>query len=342
MKREIFRLMDWNAIWYSRPPSYFLRGLSSIFNVIVKLRRYLYRSGYYKTTRIPVPVIVVGNLTVGGTGKTPFVIWLARYLTERGYHPGLISRGYGGSAPVYPQLVQCESDPSVVGDEALLLVQKTQSPVVVAPLRVKAAEYLLARYPAVNVIICDDGLQHYALARDIEIVVIDGERYFGNQYCLPAGPLREPLSRLNEVDYRVINQGISGDGEYQMKLPMGDWVNLSDPSLNKHSIDFIRTGKVVHAVAGIGHPQRFFNALRDQGLNIVEHPFPDHYFFQENDFAPMGDEPIVMTEKDAVKCKKFAQANYWYCPVSAKVDDALGQSLEKRLESYIHPHVSEY
>ena len=295
--------------------------------MLVLARRFFYRVGLKKIAYFSVPVIVVGNITVGGTGKTPLVIWLANFFKAKGYQPGIVSRGYGGRAPSYPQLVQPQSDPREVGDEALLLLLNTVCPVVVDPLRTQAAAKLLATTDC-NLIISDDGLQHYALHRNIEIAVVDGVRRFGNGFCLPAGPLREPPSRLTEVDFVVCN-GEGKGNEYSMKLLPGFFTQLVEPT-NRVTVDHFKN-RILHAVVGIGNPMRFLNLLRSLGLNIVEHIFPDHYLFKAADIDFGDNSLVIMTEKDAVKCKEFADERHWYLPVSAQLPEEFGEELMKLL-----------
>lgn len=308
--------------WYRKNLfSYFLLPLSFLYRAITAARKFLYKTKLKKITNFNVPVIIVGNITVGGTGKTPLVIWLANFLKQQGYKPGIVSRGYGGKSAQYPVIVTANSDPKVVGDEPLLIVRNAQCPMVVDPNRVQAVKQLLAGTDC-NIVISDDGLQHYALGRDVEIVVVDGERKFGNQFCLPAGPLREPISRLNSVDF-VITNGI------EQKLMPASFRQVNNPSINQ-SVNYFKN-KTIHAVAGIGNPQRFFNSLRELGLNIIEHPFPDHYFFQSHD-VNFGDEVVVVTEKDAVKCEKFAGDNVWCLAVRAELPEKFKTDLLSKLK----------
>ncbi|MEE9451484.1 MAG: tetraacyldisaccharide 4'-kinase [Gammaproteobacteria bacterium] len=303
-----------NYLWYQQNRwFYLLVPASAIYRGIVFLRRCLYRSHIKKNHSFTVPIVVVGNVTVGGNGKTPFVIFLAELLKNNNYKPGIVIRGYGGKAKAYPAVVTMDSDPFEVGDEPLLLAKRTACPVVVAPKRAEAVKLLLQRSDC-DIVISDDGLQHYALARDIEIALVDGLRKFGNGFCLPAGPLREPVSRLQSVNY-VVTQGRADDNNYDMQLKPGDFINLADPTQHKAPDSF--AGKTLHAVAGIAHPQRFFTQLKSMGLTIVEHAFPDHHNFQSGDFEK--DALIIMTEKDAIKCRQFATENFWYLPVTAEI-----------------------
>ncbi|MFZ5594487.1 MAG: tetraacyldisaccharide 4'-kinase [Pseudomonadota bacterium] len=314
--------------WYSNNPvSVLLLPLSWLFRLVATLRRAAYRAGLLKVTRLPVPVIVVGNISVGGAGKTPLVIWLAEFLKQRGYRPAIVSRGYGGQARAYPLLVTPDSDPLLAGDEAVLLARRCSCPMAVAPDRVAAARKVLEA--GCDIIISDDGLQHYRLGRDIEIAVIDGARRFGNGRCLPAGPLREPPGRLKRVDLVVVNGGPAETGRFEMRLRSGMVRNLVDEGIARDPAGF--QGETVHAVAGIGHPARFFGHLKKLGLNVTGHPFPDHHPYTAQDLQFGDDAPIIMTEKDAVKCRKFADAQHWYLPVAAELSGGFGERLVQLL-----------
>jgi tetraacyldisaccharide 4'-kinase len=312
--------MKWlESHWYSSSASPLLVPFSWLFHLMTTLRRLAYTLGLLRSYRVAVPVIVIGNISVGGTGKTPLVLWLVRQLREAGYRPGIVSRGYGGQAQRWPQQVRPDSDPVVVGDETVLLAQRCDCPVVAAPDRVTAARQLLKHKPC-DVIISDDGLQHYRLKRDVEIAVIDGERRFGNGHLLPAGPLREPRSRLARVNF-VIANGLAGRGEFAMTLLANDIRSVTDKQLSLPFEQF--NGQTVHAVAGIGNPQRFFNLLRSRGMDVIEHPFADHYPFQAQDLD-FGDElPVLMTEKDAVKCRSYGNSRMWYVPIEAQLPEPL-------------------
>jgi tetraacyldisaccharide 4'-kinase len=316
MKKTVSRwLLD---IWYH---DHFigaaLTPMSMFFVDFVKFRRWLYKIGIKKSTALPVPVVIVGNITVGGTGKTPLCIYLANLLQAEGYRVGIISRGYGGKK-VAAKMVSHNSDVTEVGDEALLILKQTNCPMAVGANRVEAGQFLLKHAPC-DVILADDGLQHYALKRDIEIAVIDGERRFGNSACLPAGPLREPVDRLNSVDFIVVNgTPITGNSwhEWQMQLCGDIAVNLktgkTKPLAEFKFLD-------CHAVAGIGNPQRFFSQLEKSGISQrVDHSFPDHHVFQEKEIT-FKNHPVLMTEKDAVKCKTFATENHWFVPITAQL-----------------------
>lgn len=301
--------------------------------MIVLLRRKAYKLGIFNIERFDIPVIVVGNITVGGTGKTPLVIWLANFLRKAGFFPAIVSRGYKGQANSWPQQVRSDSDPIMVGDEAVLLAKRCQCPVAVGPDRVAAVKGLL-KYNDCDVIIADDGLQHYALGRDIEIAVIDGVRRFGNGYCLPAGPLREPVSRLKEVDFVIVNGGGVMRLEFSMALVAGHVHNIRDDTLMHHP-DYFRN-QPVHAVAGIGNPDRFFAHLKRLGLNIIEHPFTDHHNFVAENIQFDDDLPVLMTEKDAVKCKRFANEKHWYLSIDAQPDRRVGERILMLIKKLSH------
>ncbi|MDA8361305.1 MAG: tetraacyldisaccharide 4'-kinase [Gammaproteobacteria bacterium] len=303
--------------------------LGYMYCALAVLRRTFYQRNRRACVRIPVPVVIVGNVTVGGTGKTPLVLWLAGVLREAGWHPGIVSRGYGGRGRG-GRVVTAGSDAGVVGDEALLLARRGGVPVVVDRTRARGAERLVAL--GCDVVVADDGLQHYRLCRDIEIGVLDGERRFGNAACLPAGPLREPLRRWAGLDFRV-TQGAAGPGEWSMRLMGGTACNLVSGAVRP----LAGLGRV-HAVAGIGNPGRFFASLRAQGLEVVAHPFADHHNYTKADLQFSDDAPVVMTEKDAVKCARFGRAHWWYVPVDAAVDAALAGRILARLNQIKEQH----
>lgn len=332
IKARIARWLEdaWYQEMYLSP---MIMPLSMIYVDVMRLRRWLYRVGLMQSTRLPVPVIIVGNLTVGGTGKTPLVLWLAELLRQHGYQPGVISRGYAGKGEQTPQIVTADSNPALVGDEALLLAQRCACPVVVNPDRPAAAKHLLANFPC-NVIIADDGLQHYALQRDIEIAVVDAQRRFGNGYCLPAGPLREPQTRLKEVDFVVSNGGSAElEGEQLMFCRGHELINLLSGE-RKPLAEF--AGQACRAIAGIGNPQRFFSQLAAAGLNCDSIAFPDHHAFTAADLQFNDGKPLIMTEKDAVKCRAFAQTHHWYLPISAELAEGFSQQLLQLLKDKTH------
>ena len=317
-----------DALWYGRHPlGALLTPLSGLYRSALACRRFMYASGILPVTRLPVPVIVVGNLTVGGTGKTPLVLWLARYLQSLAYKPGIVSRGYGGTPQSRPRRVQPDSAPALVGDEPVLLAQRSGCPVVVAPDRVTAAQALL-RQTDCDILLSDDGLQHTSLARDVEIVVVDGERRFGNGRCLPAGPLREPPTRLDTVDL-VVASGRAAAGEYLMEY-VGLPVTSLECGREKALAGF--SAQRVHAVAAIGNPGRFFSMLRRNGIDIEEHAFPDHHVFRRADLEFGDSAAVLMTEKDAVKCRRLGLGNAWYVPVDVKLPEAFERKLRILLE----------
>ncbi len=314
----------WNSL---NAVSIALRPVSWVFRLLAWIRRYAYQIGLFQQHKLPVPVIVVGNISVGGTGKTPLVIWLAAYLKTLGYKPGIVARGYGAQVGDTPRQVTVQSCIEEVGDEPLLIARRTGCPMFVAPNRVAAADALLKNSDC-NVIISDDGMQHYALGRDIEIAVVDGKRRFGNGLCLPAGPLREPPSRLASVDLVIVN-GMARPDENSMQIIAGKAVNLGNPGYTCDLDKF--SGEQVHAVAGIGNPQRFFQLLKDHGLQLIERAFPDHHRFTKKDITPDDKLPVFMTEKDAVKCRHFAQPRHWYLSIDVNVDDAFSNRLAELL-----------
>jgi len=305
-----------------------LLPLSLLFFLLSSTRRLLFRAGILSSIKLPVPVIIVGNISVGGTGKTPLTLWLAEQLLADGWHPGIISRGFGGNGST-PQAVFHTSDPALVGDEPVLMAQRKLCPVWVGRDRPAAALALLFAHPECDVILSDDGLQHYRLQRDVEIVVVDGIRRFGNGFLLPAGPLRERTSRLREADAVIINGGHAQQGEYQMQLEGVHFYNLLNPDMTATAADF--KGQCVHAIAGIGHPERFFAHLHKLGLTIHTHSFPDHHAYRAADLAYADANALLMTEKDAVKCISFADERCWVLRVDAQLDSALTQLILKKI-----------
>lgn len=311
-------------LWYGKHPlSIMLVPLGWCYQLLMTLRHLLYQSGILPTQRLDVPVIVVGNIVAGGTGKTPLVIWLAAYLKEKGYQPGIVSRGYKSKVKQWPQQVRIDSNPELVGDEPVLLARRTNCPVAIAPNRYIAAEALI-EHEQVDIIVCDDGLQHYALERDIEIAVIDGVRRHGNKRCLPAGPLREPVSRLKSVDMVVCNSG-AVRGEFEMEYMPQQLCSVMDKN-RRCDVEQFRN-QSIHAIAGIGNPAKFFSYLRGKGIRTIEHEFPDHYHFTAKDICFNDGFSVVMTEKDAVKCTEFASAEHWFLPIDVKMTNAFEHRL---------------
>ncbi len=325
-------------IWYSQNLfSRLLQPVAALFAMVARRRRQHYLSAVAAGSlwRPPVPVIVVGNISVGGTGKTPVVIALVEYLAGLGYHPGVVSRGYGGKPDSLPLMVSTHTSARQCGDEPLLIHLRTGCPVVIDPDRPRAVRHLLAQADC-DVIISDDGLQHYALYRDIELAVVDGERGLGNGLCLPAGPLRESPSRLAEVDAVLINGGgkvaaaSNGHGFY---LQPRSFVQLR--SGERRALDNFDRQSRVHAVAGIGNPARFFASLRAMGFELCAHEFDDHFIYAAQDIEFSDDNRVIMTEKDAVKCRAFASERHWYLAVDAELPEQFMQWLAQRLQSVV-------
>ena len=298
-------------VWYGndRFGKYLLLPLTGVFCVLAALNRWRHKRQQVKH---PVPVVVVGNISVGGAGKTPLVIWLVERLREAGCKPGVVSRGY-------------KKDADSLGDEPLLIIQRTNVPLAIGKDRNQAITTLLHEH-ACDIIIADDGLQHYRMGRDVEICVVDGQRRFGNGFCLPSGPLREPVSRLASCDFVVTN------GE-NMTMHGDTLVNLATDS--RQSLQAL-SGQTVHVVTGIGNPQRFINTLEQAGLQVLAHLYPDHHAFTGAEIRFDDALPILMTEKDAVKCRQYAVQNVWYLPIEAVLDECLAQALLKRLQGFNH------
>lgn len=336
------KLVQW---WYQRRlalPLWPLLPLTFLFTFVASLRRLAFRMGLKTTHRYAVPVIIVGNVTVGGTGKTPLVLALVEHLRQQGWRPGIVSRGYGGEGP-FPQFVDRESQPQQVGDEPLMLAQLAEVPVAVAPKRHQAVDLLLAEHD-VDIIISDDGLQHYALGRSVEIAVIDGERGLGNGWRLPVGPLRESRRRLRSVDWVVINGAVENElDDYRqrlglaahsdkllaMQLEPSGWLRVRDGK----SID-VPDGESALAIAGIGNPERFFNLLKAQHIDLQEtRVYPDHYQYKAQDFYHVSNEvPVLMTEKDAVKCRSFARPHWYFLQVKAQFSGDFLQHLTAQIQ----------
>ncbi|CUA84981.1 tetraacyldisaccharide 4'-kinase [Pseudidiomarina woesei] len=340
--------MFWQRAWYRRGVDFrlwLLLPLHWLFCGLSAVRRLLYSIGLLAAYRAPVPVIVVGNISVGGTGKTPVTEALIQWLIRQGLQPAIISRGYGGKGP-FPQLVTAASSAAAVGDEPKLLATRTQVPLVVGANRQQAIELLLKQHPEVSVIVSDDGLQHYALARDIEVVVVDGQRGFGNGWRLPLGPLREPLSRLQHVDF-IVQNGESPSAAlaglkvrtWRFDLLPGSWRRVNQAQGSQAESVTLEPGNYV-AVAGIGNPQRFFDTVAatlaaEATIRVVEtKAFADHHPFTAADFQQFNAcTGVLMTEKDAAKCQPFAPDNWYYLPVSAQFETEFWQQFAKQLQT---------
>lgn len=306
---------------------FLLSPLALLFWLISAIRRGFYRLGIFSGDKPTVPVIVVGNVSVGGNGKTPVVLELTKWLIENGYKPGVLSRGYGGKAAQYPARVERNSDPGMVGDEPVLMKQHLTCPLVVDPKRPRGAHYLVEHCEC-DVIICDDGLQHYALARDIELIVMDGERRLGNGFLLPMGPLREGAWRVTSAPFVINNGGMIKQGEHLMTLQAGQLVNVVEPTIR---MPLSALDEPIIAAAAIGNPQRFFNYLSDNQVKLKESlSFPDHHQFKKGDL-PL--EKVIMTEKDAVKCQHDAHTDWWYLPVTAILPEVFKQQLLTKIKS---------
>lgn len=327
--------------------SILLSPLSLIVCFLIYIRRWMYHFGLLRSYKASIPIIVVGNIYIGGNGKTPFVIWLVNQLKSAGYKPGIVSRGYGAvnddslNMP-FPRQVSLQQNHQLFSDEPLLIFQNTDCPVFIDPIRTRAVKKL-EQTTDCDIIVSDDGLQHYAMQRDIEINISDARRLYGNGLCLPAGPLREGRQRLSSVDYHVFNisqfksfNKADFDNEYEFFMDYA--LNTLVPIFASQS-DTIKLenfhGKTVHAVAGIGEPDNFFRLLKNYGLTIIEHPFADHYQYQADDLIFTESYPIIMTEKDAVKCQSLAlnenKNEYWFLPIQARLDDGLIDSIINKL-----------
>ena len=370
MKLETLITDAWQrkALWL-----WMLLPLSGLYGLITGLRRQAYKSGLLASYRAPVPVLVIGNITVGGSGKTPLIISLVDYLQQRSVKVGVISRGYGGDSSQMPTLVKAGSMPSIVGDEPCLIVNSTGVPMAVCANRQQAITTLLSSYPDIQLIIADDGLQHYAMQRDVEWIVVDSARGFGNRQLLPTGLLREPMSRLKESTV-IYHEKLDEQSKSQqlpvspktlsMHLVPDDLILLLADELIANSSATIdstqqtpRTGSTVHAVSGIGYPKRFFETLKTLGFEVIEHPYPDHYDFSLLELLQYTEYPIVVTSKDAVKIKAlWSQQNLqqlsdtfgktqhnqdyyqlptklWVLPVTAELSSACYQVLDRQLKA---------
>ncbi|MES2818441.1 MAG: tetraacyldisaccharide 4'-kinase [Pseudomonadota bacterium] len=327
------------ASWYGGHPALaLLRPLELLYRQVVRRKRKRFLSGADQAYRAPVPVLVVGNITVGGTGKTPMILWLIEHCRARGLRVGVVSRGYGAQPPQWPWRVLAGQSAREAGDEPLLIVQRSAVPLVIDPDRSRAVRALLDT-ESLDLILCDDGLQHYRLARDLELVLIDAARGLGNRRCLPAGPLREPVERLQSVDALLYN-GAAVDREdgFAFNLQPRALVNLR--SGERQPLTYFSTGQALHAVAGIGNPRRFFATLEALHWRPIEHAFADHaaYDAAQLDFSPAL--PLLMTEKDAVKCRSFAAADWWYLAVDALPSPAFVAWLDDQLKRLLPDSLS--
>ncbi|MBV2131324.1 tetraacyldisaccharide 4'-kinase [Pseudomonas sp. MAP12] len=319
------------AAWYAGHPALLLlRPLETLYRRVVARKRADYLAGRKPAYRAPVPVIVVGNITVGGTGKTPMILWLIEHCRARGLRVGVVSRGYGATPPRLPWRVRAGQAASEAGDEPLMIVERSGVPLMIDPDRARAVQALLAEEP-LDLILSDDGLQHYRLARDLELVLIDAARGLGNRRCLPAGPLREPLERLAAVDACLLNGGAADSAQgFAFNLQPAALVNLA--SGERRPLDSLPPGQAVHAVAGIGNPQRFFATLEALHWRPVPHAFADHAAYGPEDLRFTPALPLLMTEKDAVKCRAFAAADWWYLAVDGLPSPAFVAWFDAQLE----------
>ena len=322
-----------NAWYQGHPALFLLRPLEWLYRAVVQRKRQRFLAGQSPSYRAPVPVIVVGNITVGGTGKTPLILYLIEHCRARGLRVGVVSRGYGAQPPSVPWRVTAEQSAREAGDEPLLLVQRSGVALMIDPDRARAVQALLSAEP-LDLILCDDGLQHYRLARDLELVLIDAVRGLGNGRCLPAGPLREPQARLQSVDAVLFN-GASADSAEGFGFTLQPTALVNVASGERQSLDVFAPGQAVHAVAGIGNPQRFFRTLEALNWRPIAHAFADHatYSAASLDFSPSL--PLLMTEKDAVKCRAFAQPDWWYLAVDARPSPAFSLWLDRQLDGLL-------
>ena len=322
-----------NAWYQGHPALLLLRPLEWLYRAVVQRKRQRFLAGQSPSYRAPVPVIVVGNITVGGTGKTPLILYLIDHCRARGLRVGVVSRGYGAQPPSVPWRVTAEQSADEAGDEPLLLVQRSGVALMIDPDRARAVQALLSAEP-LDLILCDDGLQHYRLARDLELVLIDAVRGLGNGRCLPAGPLREPQARLQSVDAVLFN-GASADSAEGFGFTLQPTALVNVASGERQSLGVFAPGQAVHAVAGIGNPQRFFRTLEALNWRPIAHAFADHatYSAASLEFSPSL--PLLMTEKDAVKCRAFAQPDWWYLAVDARPSPAFSAWLDGQLDALL-------
>ena len=319
-------------VWYEDAGfGWLLWPLTGLYGLVSAMRRMAYQRGWLRSVRVGVPVVVVGNITAGGTGKTPTVIWLVEQLRRRGFSPGIVSRGYGGSHSGTSMRVDADSDPAVVGDEPVLLARRAACPIAVDSDRVRAVEMLID--DGVDAVVADDGLQHYRLQRDFEICIIDGARGLGNGSLLPRGPLRESPERLRQVDAVLVNgPGFEAEGSIRFDLQSTDAKRVNGSS-EAPLASFAK--QTVHGVAAIGNPTRFFDMLRNYGLQVIEHAMPDHAGLSRRALEFGDTFDVLMTEKDVVKLKATMPNRFWYVPVELILDDVVGTELMTRIADSI-------
>ncbi len=325
-----------NAWYQGHPALCLLRPLEWLYRAVVRRKRRRFVAGLSPSYRAPVPVIVVGNITVGGTGKTPLILYLIEHCRARGLRVGVVSRGYGAQPPSLPWRVTAEQSAREAGDEPLLLVQRSGVALMIDPDRARAVRALLSA-ESLDLILCDDGLQHYRLARDLEMVLIDAARGLGNRRCLPAGPLREPQERLQSVDALLWN-GASSDSHEGFGFTLQPTALVNVASGERQALDFFPPGQALHAVAGIGNPQRFFRTLEALNWQPIAHAFADHATYSPAALAFSPSLPLLMTEKDAVKCRAFAQPDWWYLAVDARPSPAFSAWLDTQLDTLLSAH----
>ncbi len=325
-----------NAWYQGHPALCLLRPLEWLYRAVVRRKRRRFVAGLSPSYRAPVPVIVVGNITVGGTGKTPLILYLIEHCRARGLRVGVVSRGYGAQPPSLPWRVRAEQSAREAGDEPLLLVQRSGVALMIDPDRARAVQALLSA-ESLDLILCDDGLQHYRLARDLEMVLIDAARGLGNRRCLPAGPLREPQERLQSVDALLWN-GASSDSHEGFGFTLQPTALVNVASGERQALDFFPPGQALHAVAGIGNPQRFFRTLEALNWQPIAHAFADHATYSAAALAFSPSLPLLMTEKDAVKCRAFAQPDWWYLAVDARPSPAFSAWLDTQLDTLLSAH----
>lgn len=325
-----------NAWYQGHPALCLLRPLEWLYRAVVRRKRRRFVAGLSPSYRAPVPVIVVGNITVGGTGKTPLILYLIEHCRARGLRVGVVSRGYGAQPPSLPWRVTAEQSAREAGDEPLLLVQRSGVALMIDPDRARAVQALLSA-ESLDLILCDDGLQHYRLARDLELVLIDAARGLGNRRCLPAGPLREPQERLQSVDALLWN-GASSDSHEGFGFTLQPTALVNVASGERQALDFFPPGQALHAVAGIGNPQRFFLTLEALNWQPIAHAFADHATYSAAALAFSPSLPLLMTEKDAVKCRAFAPPDWWYLAVDARPSPAFSAWLDTQLDTLLSAH----